>query len=223
MERKRWLSRLVLLTGLVCVIAACTQASSPQVSPTPTTHSEVPTIMTTQPPSPTATAPPLGGPLAQLGPLPKDCPSGPAPQIISTDFGPAAGANPVWVGAGNFRNQAPLALIWDPTAAQFNHEQYGWGHKFLYVVATSYQGMVTIHGANLSDGSPVYLNAQDAVTTDTSTTLVLDTRSPTIANRGPQWTQFPGGLTIPKAGCYSLEATWSDASWRITFAAGLIV
>jgi hypothetical protein len=83
--------------------------------------------------------------------------------------------------------------------------------------------MVTIHGANLSDGSPVYLNAQDAVTTDTSTTLVLDTRSPTIANRNDQWTQFPGGLTIPKAGCCSLEATWSGGSWRITFAAGLAV
>lgn len=188
---------------------------------TPTSHAVVPTIMATQAPSPTAT--PLGGPFAQLGPLPKDCPSGPVPQIISSDLGAAVGANPVWVGAGNFRLQPPLALIWGPADARFEHDQYGWSHKFLYVVATSYQGQVTIHGANLSDGSAMYLDAQDAVTTSPATTLIVDTRSPTIANRGPQWTQFPGGLTIPKAGCYSLEAIWSGGSWRITFAAGLVV
>ena len=128
----------------------------------------------------------------------------------------------MWVGAGNFRLQPPLALIWSPADAQFYHDQYGWEHKFLYVVATSYQGQVEIHGANLSDGSPLYLGAQDAVTTGTATTLLLDTRSPTIANRGLQWTQFPGGLAIPKAGCYSLEATWAGGSWRITFAGGVV-
>ncbi len=220
MGRKRWRSRLGLLTGLVCLVAACTQASSPQVVPTPTPQHVVPTIMATQSPSPTAT--PLGGASAQLGPLPKDCPSGSVPQIISSDFGPAVGANPVWVGAGNFRLHPPAALIWSAQDAQLEHNQQGWGHKFLYVVATSYQGQVTIQGANLSDGSPVYLDAQDAVTTGPSSTLLLDTRSPTIANRGPQWTQFPGGLTIPKAGCYSLEATWSGGSWRMTFAAGVV-
>ena len=168
--RKGWRSRLVLLTGLVCIVAACTQASSPPVAPTPTPHAVVPTTMPTSSPSPTAT--PLGGPFAQLGPLPKDCPAGPIPQIISSDLGPAAGANPVWVGAGNFRLQPPLALIWSPADAQFYHDQYGWEHKFLYVVATSYQGQVEIHGANLSDGSPLYLGAQDAVTTGTATTLL---------------------------------------------------
>ena len=90
------------------------------------------------------------------------------------------------------------------------------------MVSTSYQGVVTFHGANLRDGSPLYPDAQDADPASTPTTLVVDTRNPNIANRGPQWTQFPGGLTIPKAGCYSLEATWSGGSWRITFAAGVV-
>lgn len=218
-KRKRWLSRLVFLIGLIYIFAACTWTSSPQVLPSPTTRSAVSTIIT----SSTATATPLGGSLALLGPLPKDCPSSPAPQILGPDFGPAAGADLVWVGAGNFRNQAPLALIWSPTEAQFTHDQYGWSHKFLYVVATSYQGKVTIHGTNLSDGSPIYLGAQDAATTDSSTSLVLDTRSSAITNRNDKWTEFPGGLFVPKAGCYSLEATWSGGSWRITFAAGLVV
>jgi len=35
-----------------------------------------------------------------------------------------------------------------------------------------------------------------------------------------QWAEFPGSLTILKAGCYYLEATWPGGSWHITFAAG---
>jgi hypothetical protein len=223
MQRRRWLFRLMLFTGLICVVAACTQAFSPQVAPTPTTQFVLSTITATQPPAPPATATPLGGSSTLLRPLPYNCPVGPKPQAISAAFGPAAGANPVWVGAGNFRPQTPLALIWDAAEVQSGpeHNQYGWNHKFLYVVATSYQGIVTIHGTNLNDGSPVYLSAQDAVTTGESTSLVMDTRSPTIVNRNDKWTQFPGALTVPKAGCYSLKAAWSGGSWRMTFAAGV--
>lgn len=222
MNNIRCLARVGMVIGMILVIAACAQALPSQVSPMPTTHSVMPTIMTTQPPAPMATATPLGGPLALLGPLPNDCPSGPAPQIISPDFGSAVGANPAWAGAGNFRNQAPLALIWDPTQARAEHDENGWGHKFLWVVATSYQGVVTFHGANLRDGSPLYPEAQDAEPASTPTTLVVDTRNPNIANRDPQWTQFPGGLTVPKAGCYYLEADWPGGHWRITFAAGMV-
>jgi hypothetical protein len=124
------------------------------------------------------------------------------------------------VGAGAFRKLGPLVLQWSPSNAVDNHDQYGWSHKFLIVVATSYQGIVTLHGTNMSDGSPVYFGAQDAVTTGKATTLVLDTRSATIANRNDQWTQFPGGLDIPKAGCYRLEAQWQRGNWNRTFAAG---
>jgi len=214
MNSRLFLSRIPILIGLIFVLAACNQAPLSSALPTPT---KAPLFR-----SPTMTAPPLGGTSTTLGELPQDCPPGPFQQDISSDFGPAVGADPVWVGAGNFRKQPPLALLWDPADASTYHDQYGWGHKFLYVVATRYQGVVTIRGANLSDHSPVYPDAQDAELTSTPTSLVLDTRNPTIANRNDQWTQFPGGLTIPKAGCYSLEATWSGGSWRITFAAGLV-
>jgi hypothetical protein len=214
MNSRLFLSRIPILTGLIFVLVACNQAPLSSALPTPT---KAPLSLS---PTMTATSPEVAS--TTLGKLPQDCLPGPIQKDISSNFGPAVGADPVWVGAGNFRKQPPLALIWDQADASHNHNQYGWEHKFLYVVATRYQGVVTIQGANLSDHSPLYPDAQDAELTSTLTSLVLDTRNPTIANRNDQWTQFPGGLTVPKAGCYSLEAIWSGGSWRITFAAGLV-
>jgi len=112
-------------------------------------------------------------------------------------------------------------LVWSPEQALEFHNQYGWAHKFLWLIEAHYAGIVTIHGANLRDGSPLLPDADHQIGTSRLTSLVLDTQDPTIINRTDQWTEVPGGLTIPKAGCYYLEATWSRGSWRITFAAGV--
>jgi hypothetical protein len=102
------------------------------------------------------------------------------------------------------------------------HLADGWGHKFLWVVEDSVKGLVTIHGANLRDGSPLLPSADGQGPTSTLTLLVLDAHDPHRAMYVDQWAEFPGGLTIPKAGCYYLEATWPGGSWRITFAAGVV-
>ena len=99
-------------------------------------------------------------------------------------------------------------------------------HKLLWVVATTLHGSVTIHGTNLSTGAPVYPEAEYATAVSIPTTLVLDPSDPIVlnqdANRDDHWTQFPGSLTVPGAGCYSLEAVWPGGSWQITFAAGVV-
>jgi len=73
---------------------------------------------------------------------------------------------------------------------------------------------------------PLYPDAEYASVASTPTTLVLDPSDPTVlkqnANRDAQWTQFPGSLTVPAAGCYSLQAIWPGGSWHLTFAAGLV-
>lgn len=165
---------------------------------------------------------------AQLGSLPLTCPSSSIhmPKTISPQFAPAVGAGPAWgVGIISYQ-QVPLALVWDAGSALTTHNQYGWGHKLLWVVATHLQGAVTIHGTNLRTGTPVYPDAEYAEASSTPTALALDPSDPTVvsqdANRDDQWTQFPGGLTVPGAGCYSLEATWPSGSWHLTFAAGLV-
>lgn len=224
----RPLSRMVWLSGLLLLLTACTASSSLQAGHTPTANGSIPTPLATAQPEPSPTPSLFGGAEASLGPLPQTCSLGPIrmPKTISPRFAPAVGAGPAWgVGIGSYK-QVPLALVWSPNDASAEHTQYGWAHKLLWVVATHVQGAVTIHGVNLRTGTPVYPDAEYAEASSTSTALILNPSDPTVvsqdANRDDQWTQFPGGLTVPGAGCYSLEATWPGGSWHLTFAAGLV-
>ena len=209
-------SRATLLLSFILLLAACSQTPSPQVSNTPTVKNSLPTVVATFPATPTVPATPLGGTSAKLGPVPQNCPPGPAPQTIDPNFGDAVGTSKVW-GVGFMGPHA--MLVWSPTFADEFHNQYGWPHKLLWAVDDSVKGLVTLHGANLRDGSPLRPDADGAAPTSTPTTLVLDGSSSNV-NRADHWDEFPGDLTIPKAGCYYLVATWSGGSWRITFAAG---
>jgi len=225
MNTRRFLVRPVMLLALVVFIAACAQPSLPQTSATPTVDSAHLTAFArsypTYPPLPTPTPSPtqLGGASARLGPVPQNCPPGPAPQSIDTAFGPVIGAGPVW--AGNFIGPH-ATLAWLPPVTSAIHNRYGWPHKVLWVVADSFKGLVTIRGANLRDGLSLRPHAEQEVATSTPTTLVLDPQDPNLINHADQWAEFPGSLTIPKAGCYYLIATWPGGSWRITFAAGVV-
>ncbi len=204
--------RGIVFVGLVFVLTSCSPRVSVSQRPTPP-------VMTPSPSSLSAT--PFRDSSPALGPIPYGCPSGSLPQNINSHFGPAIGSSPVWAGAGSFDKRLPLRLEWSQSETSMYRTQYGWNHKFLWVIAARYQGIVTITGTNLRDGSFLYPQAQDSALASTPTILLLDTRSPTIANRTDTWLQFPGGLIIPKAGCYILEAKWSGGSWRIPFAAGV--
>jgi len=110
------------------------------------------------------------------------------PKTISSQFAPAVGAGPAWgVGIGSYK-QVSLARVWSANEAVDTHNQYGWGHKLLWVVATTLSGSVTIRGTNLSTATPVYPDAQYAEDSSTPTTLILDPSDPTVvsqnANRG---------------------------------------
>ncbi len=221
-------SRMVMLTGLLVLLTACTTSPSPQAGHTPTVNVSIPTPMATAQPEPSPTPSPFGGAKASLGPLPQTCPlsSIHTPQNISPKFASAVGAGPAWgVGIISYK-QVPLALVWAPGDALAYHTQDGWSHKLLWVIATQVQGAVTIHGMNLRTGTPVYPDAEYAEASSTPTALILNPSDPIVvgqdANRDDQWTEFPGGLTVPGAGCYSLEATWPGGNWHLIFAAGLV-
>lgn len=222
----RWHFRIVMLAGLVLVLAACTETPVPQAGLTPTVNAFTPIPTTIVQPSPTPT--PLGGASAQLGPIPQSCPPSSilAPKTISPKFVPMFGAGPVWAGGIVSYEQIPLALVWTTEDALVTHDQYGWEHKLLWVAATSLHGSVTIRGTNLRTGAPIYPDAEYASAASTLPSLVLEPEDPAVvsqdANRDAQWTQFPGSLTIPGAGCYSLEAVWPGGSWHMIFAAGSV-
>lgn len=222
MYRLRSSLQLIGLILLVLIIASCTEASSPKSSATPTENSaeltEFARPLPTYPLLPTATASPTpsGGASAKLGPVPQDCPPGSAPQNLDSNFGSAYGGGSVW-GAGFTGSHA--VLEWLPNLASETHDQYGWGHKLLWIVKGSVKGLITIRGANLMNGLPLRPEAEAESPGSTSSVLVLNPSDPNAQYEG-QWVEFPGGLDIPQAGCYYLEATWPGGNWRITFAAG---
>ena len=171
-------------------------------------------------PQSTLSPTPFGGISAQLGPLPHDCPTGPNPQSIP-QITNVVGTFPVWAAFA----KVPLTLEWTLNEATQFHTQYGWSHKFLWVVDANYKGGITLSGANLQDGTPLLPRADEPGSTSTFTSLVLNTQNTAIpvGRRIGHWVEFPGGLIIPKAGCYQLKATWAKGSWQIPFAAGLAV
>lgn len=218
--------RAISLVGLILIAAACSPTPTKELSATPTVDSAHLTAfaqpLPTYPPlpTPTATPTPLGGPSAQLGSVPQSCPPGPSPQTIDGNFAAVIGGNPVW--AGNF--VGPHATLeWSPTQAQQYHNQYGWGHKLLWVVANNVKGLVTIHGADLQTGAPLRPSAEQQELSSTSTTMVLNPQDPAVFRQVDQWVEFPGGVDVPQAGCYYLQASWPGGSWRITFAAGVVL
>ena len=217
MNNRRLITRVLVFISLILFLDACSQVPSPQAPSTPTVRNLEPTIIVTSQPTPSPT--PLGGVSAKLGPLPQNCPSGPIPKQVPV-FGAAYGSSPVWVTFSG--SSSHPTLLWGPTEAAMYHDQYGWIHKFLWLVEARYKGIVTIHGASLRNSNPILLSADSQAATSTPTSLVLNTQDPTIPNRTNQWTEFPGGLSIPEAGCYYLEARWAGGSWRVIFAAGRV-
>ena len=86
MTSKR-LSHMVILTGLVLVLTACTSPAPPS---TPTASAPPPTSAGTVVPTPSPTEP-------RLDPVPQHCPvSNPTPHVSLPGLGPVVGASPVW-------------------------------------------------------------------------------------------------------------------------------
>src|SRR5260370_13833699 len=125
MNSRLFLSRIPILIGLIFVLAACNQAPLSSALPTPT---KAPLFL-----SPTMTATPLVSASTTLGQLPQDCPPGPIQQDISSSFGPAVGADPIWVGAGNFRKQPPLQYICDIHESSHHTTHYSHTHNTHYL------------------------------------------------------------------------------------------
>lgn len=208
-----------LLLGLSLVLTACTQGSSPPTQPRSTLTAASASALT-----PT----PYAGAAAQLGPLPASCPSSPPPATIVTNRtfsqfkGPAVGFGPVWVGIGGYHH-LPLAVVWDQLEAAQLHTPQGWSAKLAWLVSRAYHGEVTFAGHSLEDGLPLYPVARYGLQgKSTATVLVVDPNDSgvTQAYPDPSWSLFVGGITIPHAGCYQLDAHWKGGAWRIIFAAG---
>lgn len=164
------------------------------------------------------TASPLG---RLVEPPPTSCSSGPTPQAISRDFGPALGQSPVWAvtfGAG----PRGAVLLLEGSTELGPHGLY---RKVLWVIQPGYSSKVHITGTDVSSGALLWFEIANAGPT---TDAVLDPTHPGAypvdpANPDAIFAEFPSYLFVPRSGCYVLEATWAEGRWRIPFAAGGVV
>lgn len=128
----------------------------------------------------------------------------PARRTIDPHFGEAAGDAPLWVVGplGNVTGTPPVPI--------------GWKQKVLWVLAPEQTEALTLSGRNLDDGTPLWFElAGDAP----ATSVVLDPQQPGIPVQHGAWREWPSYLSVPKAGCYALEARWPGGAWQLTFAA----
>jgi hypothetical protein len=162
-----------------------------------------------------------------IGAAPKDCPAD--TNFVSLHnlfddgkaYGGYIGGYPVWVGGLS----GPRATLHFRGLGPPYDLGYGWGHKVLFALKRGFVGTVTLSGGDVNGPARLWF---DAVEVGAPYGEVR--RLPLAAKRqdaipggaGPrQWPTFPGGIVVPGAGCYYLQATWPGGTWRITFAAGL--
>jgi len=191
--------------GFLLLSTACTLGEGNRESQTARTHEPSPASTTTL-----ASPPELPKVAVKLGPPPRDC-NGPTPKEIASFVGPAVGESPVWA-VGPVGPHATLGLG--------RRTKWGWGQKVLLLIEPEHEGIVTVRGASVDDGSPIWFKSSGRYVLGPTTKLVLDPQNPAIPIQHGQWKEWPSTFYIPKAGCYFLEARWNGGSWRLTFAAG---
>jgi len=137
MDKGRCFLWVMMLTGLVLVLVACSPASSSPTPATPTIdsahHTAFAQEQSTLAPSPTPTSPPLVAGSSNVGRMPQTCAPGPTPKDVNPSlFGPGVGSPPVWaIGFAGPHATAHLQGITEDAATA---KQYGWEYKILWEI-----------------------------------------------------------------------------------------
>jgi hypothetical protein len=136
-------------------------------------------------------------------------------------YGGFIGRSPLWL-AGFTGPRATLQF----QGIQGNNYSpgYGWGRKVFFVLARGFKQAVTLSGSGVKDRASLWFDAVEVGAPNRpERQLVLSAKRQLAfpGGAGPgQWPTFPGGISVPHAGCYVVRASWPGGSWRITFAAG---
>jgi hypothetical protein len=162
-----------------------------------------------------------------IGAAPKDCPAGTnfvsLPNLFGDGkaYGGYIGGDPVWVGGFS----GPRATLHFKGISPPYDPDYGWGRKVLFALKRGFGGTVTLSGGDLNGPARLWFDAVEIGAPYGEVhrlPLAAKLQDARPGGAGPrQWPTFPGGIVVPRAGCYYLQATWPGGTWRITFAAGL--
>src|ERR1051326_1499957 len=149
-----------------------------------------------------------------LGIAPHYCLTAPTPRPSLPGIGPVIGSAPVWVVGFD----GPRATLHVSTTNTILATRYGWLTYVRLEVGPSFVGTLLVRGENLSTGAPLWFRVPNQAATSA---LVLDPHAPHADSPlGSAWGEWQGEISIPVAGCYSLEVAWPGGHWRLTFAAG---
>lgn len=147
---------------------------------------------------------------------------------------PRLGAAPPICPPGRVNNRGPLPLMgslftgsvanlhWGAMADVSGafEPAYGWQHKILWTLKPSFSGTVTLTAGGVGRRALVWLEATERHVDNVPTqALPLNARWQNAFSTGAG-PSFPGGIIVPEAGCYYLEARWRGGGWRGIFAAG---
>ncbi|MGH2391452.1 MAG: hypothetical protein ACRDIE_24925 [Chloroflexota bacterium] len=131
-------------------------------------------------------------------------------------YGDFIGGDPVWI-RGFVGPHATLH-------ARYYELGHGWEAGMMFALKRGFSHTATLRGGSMHGHAPLWFDAVEngAPNGETRTlTLAAKRQKAFPGGAGPgQWPTFPGGIVVPRAGCYYVEATWPGGAWRITFAAG---
>lgn len=214
-------------------------AATPAV-PTPTALAPLPneTVSAALPPTPAA---PLAAPTAlpgvsgvpALGPAPASC-GGQPPTLTRggpPHWGWAIGREPVLLG-GVIGPSATMPL--GPAASSMAYgwtapyTPYGWPAPIGLVLRSGFAGPLTLSGWDPRTDHPLWFGFITAgewgPPKNVVPAFVLDPAHPSVPAGG--WTAgetfWYGYAFLPRAGCYTLAATWPGGGWQVTVSAGAI-
>jgi hypothetical protein len=161
--------------------------------------------------------------IAQPGPAPATCAGIEATPSSAHPGSESAwvGSSPLWLGPYlDWRSDA-AGGIWHYRYTTGLRDQNGWGVKFLWQLLDT-AGPTRISFTDIGRETPVMVILSGSYV-ERSTAPVLDPAKP---NHPAQSDQHPGagewGSTVlfPQAGCYRLDAQWSQGSTSIVFSFG---
>ncbi|SRR5258707_10549352 len=156
---------------------------------------------------------------ASPGPLPTTCPQSSNLQYFTEPLDPPGlGASSIWISGFT----GPSAVLNDlaPINPQATHASwpFGWYEPLTIFIQKGYAGPVTLRGSSQAGGAPIWLSRGDPTVLNTSLTLSVNDGS--TYNQDGQWEMTTITLAVPAAGCYTLQASWSNNQWTRYFAAG---
>jgi hypothetical protein len=153
----------------------------------------------------------------RLTAAPTNCP-GPKPSLkqVTPSVGPVLGQRPAW--AAFYARVDPQTGALHMTA-DIPRTRDGWRDKVLWLVASHQKGVIRLRGRDLASGTPLKFHVQLSGVGIGPVGLLNHGIPGAVTNPGEP-KQFPSYVYFPRAGCYTLGASWEGGSWRVVVGLG---